>query len=332
MRLDVGEGHTLGQHGAELGLDLREVGALEPTLEGDRAQHVVGAALEEFAGEGRREELDLAAAGAVLVLEQGVDVDGADADQLHPDLLAPRHLEVERVVTLGVADPADRHRLAQVIPEEACRPRVHHELVGLVGVGQPALGHHDPVLVEAQSVHAAVGADALGGGQRLAVLLDRPRVDAHLGLDLLHVGQVGDRAEERRVVAVEPGGRVVEAVEDEEIRGVGAGGEVERATTRWSGPPRWHPWRARRATRSGGPRRAGRPSGARRWLGSGTRRTRAPGFFTAGRSSRVAPSAWPRQPRSWSAVRAAPSPHMPWTPPPGGVEAEHRYTPLIPVR
>ena len=31
---------------------------------------------------------DLVAAGTVLVLEQRVDIDGADADQLHLDLLA----------------------------------------------------------------------------------------------------------------------------------------------------------------------------------------------------------------------------------------------------
>jgi hypothetical protein len=39
-----------------------------------------------------------------------------------------------------------------------------------------------------------------------------------------------------------------------------------------------------------------------------------------------------RRPRSARTVRAAPSPHMPCTPPPGGVDAEHRYTPGSGVR
>src|SRR6202043_1577788 len=33
-----------------------------------------------------------------------------------------------------------------------------------------------------------------------------------------------------------------------------------------------------------------------------------------------------------SAARAAPRPHIPWTPPPGGVAAEQRYTPWSAVR
>ncbi len=41
------------------------------------------------------------------------------------------------------------------------------------------------------------------------------------------MGEVGNRSQEFRVVAVEPGGRVVEAVEDEEPGGVGAGGKVQ---------------------------------------------------------------------------------------------------------
>src|ERR1019366_9735071 len=36
--------------------------------------------------------------------------------------------------------------------------------------------------------------------------------------------------------------------------------------------------------------------------------------------------------RSASTALAAPTPHMPCTPPPGGVEAEQRYSPLAPVR
>ncbi len=41
---------------------------------------------------------------------------------------------------------------------------------------------------------------------------------------------------------------------------------------------------------------------------------------------------WIYKPRSPSAACAAPWPHMPCTPPPGGVEEEHRYTPGIGVR
>src|ERR1039457_7721217 len=37
-------------------------------------------------------------------------------------------------------------------------------------------------------------------------------------------------------------------------------------------------------------------------------------------------------PRSASTARPAPAPHMPCTPPPGGVDAEHRYTPSTAVR
>src|SRR5919204_6126638 len=40
----------------------------------------------------------------------------------------------------------------------------------------------------------------------------------------------------------------------------------------------------------------------------------------------------PRLRRSASATRAAEQPHIPCTPPPGGVDEEHRYTPRIGVR
>ena len=113
-RLDVGEGHSLGQHSAEVGLNGPVVTALQPTLECDPAEHVVDATGEEFVGECGCEELDLTTGGPVLVLEQAVQVDGTDADQLHLDLLRPWHLEVDGVVPLGVADPADSHRLAQM--------------------------------------------------------------------------------------------------------------------------------------------------------------------------------------------------------------------------
>ncbi len=120
-RLDVGEGHPLGQHFAEFGLHGPVVGTAETTLESDPAEHVVDTACEKFVGKRRCEELDLVTGRPVLVLKEAVEVDGADADQLHVDLLCAWHREMDGVVPLGVADPADSHRLAQMKPEGARR-------------------------------------------------------------------------------------------------------------------------------------------------------------------------------------------------------------------
>lgn len=47
-------------------------------------------------------------------------------------------------------------------------------------------------------------------------------------------------------------------------------------------------------------------------------------------SEMSSPSGTP-QPRAFSAARAALNPPIPWTPPPGGVADEQRYTPGAPV-
>ncbi len=72
---------------------------------------------------------------------------------------------------LGVADPTDRHGLAEVESERrAPSAESRTNSSAFLGLASRPLGHHDPILVETQPVHAAVGADPFGGGERLVVL------------------------------------------------------------------------------------------------------------------------------------------------------------------
>ena len=168
-----------------------------------------------------------------------------------------------------------------------------------------------------QSVDAGFGGEAGCARDRLALPVQRSHVQLDGAGHPLDVGQARQRAQECGVVGgVEPNAGVDDAVEARRAAGRASSRQSRRRRTPCCGRPRWNLGRALRGRRPGG-----RPTGSTKPLSRsrpGACSRRRPGSVPSGQAVFTT---WPR---SCSAARAAPSPHMPCTPPPGGVAAEHR--------
>ena len=145
-----------------------------------------------------------------------------------------------------------------------------------VGVGHPSLHDRDPVLVEEEPVDAAVDVHVgvLGRRRRLPVRPESARCRCRRSSRRAGRGAGGRSCgHEGAVVAGgEAERRVVERRAEAQVGRVGAG-KRWGTTTRCAGRRRARPWRGRRPARSAARGTGRRPSGARRWPGSGTART-----------------------------------------------------------
>ncbi len=244
--------------------------------------------------------------GAVDLVQHDLVVEHDDAGQLHvQDAVRPDFRRAEGLIArLGDGVNARPDHLADMPAEQPRGVRGRDELVGAPRVGHPASGHRDPVLAEVLPVEAADlcrRAVQVRGKDRGARPAQRERIDVVGG---------GLHALNARQPAQLPG-QVRRAHRQAHVRGVRAG---EERGERGLGAPR----RGDRAHRDP----AGEPDQQH------DREVAAPPAAERGREP------VPRDPhdlshgtvtpRSDSAVRAAQAPHMPCTPPPGGVEAEHR--------
>ncbi len=190
----------------------------------------VGAAAEQRSGQGRGEGRHVGIAGHVGVILDHLVAAHDDPHQRHLHHTERRDLRGSepREIGLSVGVHAERHALAQVGPEHLGCVGAHHHLVPAGGVEEPTLGDRDPVEVDAVAPHDADAFGRLRGksrrAHRIAVPTEQQRVEPDRRPDPGHVGQVGDSAEDRGVVAGAEAAatRVVEGGDPVEVRRVGA--------------------------------------------------------------------------------------------------------------
>ena len=191
-------------------------------------------------------------------------------------------------------------------------------------IGHPALGHRHSILVEVLAIDASQHVDIRVGVEGLTRRSDGVPVERGKARDPLHPRQPRDGANQAWVVPGLIGDRrAVEGRPDAQIRGIGAGQERrERGLGSPSGRDRAHGQSPDEPDQhdEGEVACPPTPQGGPEAVPGDVQQAPVPTRLGCGRLVHVPTS----QPRSLSTDRAASSPHIPWTPPPGGVDEEQR--------
>jgi hypothetical protein len=201
------EADAFGDRLDVLALDGRHVGATVVELE---AVPRPGDATVEHRPRQRRGRDDVGREAPDVVLDD-LGVQQADPDDRCVDPFVEGHWLARGGGSRVRGEDPDRESLADMQPQCLGRELADHHLVGPLGVGHPALGDREPVLVEQRAVDAGPDRDVGRTRGRRAVGIEHARAQHHERPDARYVRQVCERVHDGRVVAVSGAGGVLRA-------------------------------------------------------------------------------------------------------------------------